>query len=93
MIRKFLHPNILRKNLTRSYAATQPIENQSVRFEDEWANAKPFESIPRLSKLQAIRAFMPGGKFKMQFNFQDSRSNLMKHFNTGQFLSDRTCEK
>jgi hypothetical protein len=63
MIRKFLHPNILSKNLTRNYAAAQAIAKQSVSFEDEWANAKPFESIPRLSKLQTIRAFMPGGKF------------------------------
>jgi hypothetical protein len=83
MIRKFLHPNILSKNLTRNYAATQVITNQSVRFEDEWANAKPFESIPTLSKLQTVRAFMPGGKFKMQFNFRDTKSKLMKYFNTG----------
>lgn len=32
-------------------------------FQDEWNNAKSYESIPALTKLQAIRSFLPGGEF------------------------------
>lgn len=33
------------------------------KFEVEWANAKPYNEIPTLSKLQLMRAFLPGGKY------------------------------
>lgn len=34
---------------------------QSIDFEKEWSNARPFEEIPGLNKLGAIRAFLPAG--------------------------------
>lgn len=42
--------------------STQTASAPDKNFQDEWANAKPFESIPAMTKLQAIRAFLPGGK-------------------------------
>lgn len=32
-------------------------------FETEWKNAKPYESIPGMKRLETIRRFLPGGKF------------------------------
>ncbi|KAL7047149.1 hypothetical protein ACKWTF_002810 [Chironomus riparius] len=37
---------------------------RKVNFQDEWNNAKPYENIPKLSKFQLIRGFLPGGKFR-----------------------------
>lgn len=34
-----------------------------VKIQNEWNNAKPFEEIPSLSRLQVIRRFSPGGKY------------------------------
>ena len=47
--------------LMRQFSAVAPKENVS-KFEQEWANAKPYSEIPRLSKYQIIRRFMPGGE-------------------------------
>lgn len=46
--------------------SAQPAKAPSteLKFQDEWSNAKPFESIPTLSKLGTIRNFLPGGKLK-----------------------------
>lgn len=32
------------------------------KFQDEWNNAKPFESIPALTVFGVIRSFLPGGR-------------------------------
>jgi hypothetical protein len=42
--------------------STQP-QTES-KFQDEWNNAKPFESMPALSVFQLMRNFAPGGNFK-----------------------------
>lgn len=42
-------------------ASTQTAKASESKFQDEWDNAKPFESIPAMTKLQAIRNFLPGG--------------------------------
>lgn len=41
--------------------STQTAAARDKNFEDEWNNAKPFESIPAMSKVEAVRAFLPGG--------------------------------
>lgn len=40
-------------------AATKPADS---KFQEEWNSAKPYASIPAMTKLQALRAFLPGGK-------------------------------
>lgn len=42
---------------------TQPEKAFDSKFQQEWDNAKPFESIPAMTKIQAIRNFMPGGEY------------------------------
>lgn len=46
--------------------ATQPAIATEIKFQDEWNNAKPFESIPGMTKLEAIRRFLPGGDIILQ---------------------------
>lgn len=49
--------------LVRQFAA-QPVaakENLS-KFEQEWAKAKPFSEVPRISKFEIIKRFLPGGE-------------------------------
>ena len=49
--------------LMRQFSA-QPVaakENLS-KFEQEWANAKPFSEVPRISKFEIIKRFLPGGE-------------------------------
>lgn len=41
---------------------TQPEKAPESKFQQEWDNAKPFENVPTMSMLQAIRNFLPGGK-------------------------------
>lgn len=35
---------------------------REVKFEDEWRSAKEFSEIPYLTKLGAMRGFLPGGE-------------------------------
>lgn len=37
-------------------------KTKEIKFEDEWKSSKPYESIPAMTKLQAFRAFLPGGE-------------------------------
>jgi hypothetical protein len=53
-------------NLTKSklflharYLSTQVT---CTHFSNEWKNAKPFESLPSMTKFQTVKSFMPGGK-------------------------------
>lgn len=43
--------------------SAQAAKAASPNFKDEWNNAKPYGNIPSMSKLGAIKRFMPGGKF------------------------------
>lgn len=49
-----------------------------LKFQDEWANAKPFESIPALTKFQVIRGFLPGGKVRDLLPRNCSNFNLFQ---------------
>lgn len=42
----------------------QTATKQISSFEEEWKNAKPFESIPRMGKLALMKAFLPGGSYQ-----------------------------
>jgi hypothetical protein len=54
------------------------------KLSEEWKNAKPFETLPSMTKLQAIKSFIPGGDVmtltvKLQMNrklFQENITNL-----------------
>jgi hypothetical protein len=68
---------MLRSNLFKSFLEVQsPLQKLRVfsaeaakatkpNFKEEWDSAKPYESIPAMTKLQAIRYFMPGGELKI----------------------------
>lgn len=43
------------------FFSAQTAKATSSNFKEEWNNAKPYESVPKLTKLQAIRSFLPGG--------------------------------
>lgn len=47
--------------LLSAQAATAAMTHE-VKFKDEWNNAKDYDSLPGMTKFEAIRAFLPGGK-------------------------------
>lgn len=49
--------------LASTHTTKQTTKAPETKFQDEWDNAKPFESIPAMSTLQAIKNFLPGGNF------------------------------
>lgn len=49
---------LLRQFSAQPVAATENIS----KFDQEWANAKPFSEVPRLSKFQILKRFSPGGE-------------------------------
>ncbi|CAO1351187.1 unnamed protein product [Diamesa serratosioi] len=50
--------------LVRQFSAQPVAAKQNIsKFEQEWANAKPFSEVPRISTYQIIRRFLPGGKY------------------------------
>lgn len=46
----------------RSFSVQPAALEAETNFQREWRLAQPYESIPRMSTLQAIRAFLPGGE-------------------------------
>lgn len=52
--------SVLKNCTTRS---VNTVATQS-KFQEEWNGAKNYENIPAMSKMVAIRAFLPGGKTK-----------------------------
>jgi hypothetical protein len=45
--------------------SAQAVKATSSNFQKEWDDAKPYESIPAMTKLGAIRNFMPGGEWSI----------------------------
>lgn len=58
--------------------ATQTAKVSDIKFQDEWNGAKSFDSIPGMTKLQAIRSFLPGGSLIIFLSFQVSAVWLIK---------------
>ena len=56
-IRQFNHFNNVQSSIV--FYSTQAA--RKVNFQEEWNNAKPYDDIPKLSKFQLIRGFLPGG--------------------------------
>lgn len=53
-------------NSVRVFSAQANLKSApEVNFQDEWNSAKPYESIPGVSKLGFIRRFLPGGEYKV----------------------------
>jgi hypothetical protein len=46
----------------RVFSAQPAQKAAGVKFQDEWDNAKPYESIPSMGKFGVIRSCMPGGE-------------------------------
>jgi hypothetical protein len=46
--------------------------SKTTNFKEEWNNAKPYESIPSMTRFQGLRNFIPGGELKIHAN--DKRS-------------------
>lgn len=66
MFRSILNKNVFQgqsvKSSIRVFSANAAAAHE-VKFEDEWNSAKDYNSIPCMTKLQAIRSFLPGGKY------------------------------
>lgn len=76
MIRSARFLNFFRaapQTLIRSLSAQAAVSFKP-KDEDDFANAKPFDEIPGLSKFEMIRRFMPGGQYdkKPIFDIQKS---------------------
>lgn len=53
-------------NSVRVFSAQAKLNSApEVNFQDEWNSAKPYKSIPGVSKVGFIRRFLPGGEFKV----------------------------
>ena len=67
MIRNSLHLKFLAQNqkyvTCRVFSAQPAVAEKHSKFDDEWAAAKPFSQVPRLTKFELVRAFLPGGKY------------------------------
>jgi hypothetical protein len=73
---------MLRSRLFKAvFEAQSPLQNlrffaaeasKATNFKEEWDNAKPYASIPSMSKLQALRYFTPGGELKIHGNDKQS---------------------
>lgn len=50
--------------MSMRFLSAQPAEAPATqsKIQQEWNNAKPFESMPSLTRLGMIRNFLPGGK-------------------------------
>ena len=52
---------VLIKSIRMLSAQPAIVKSAEVKLQDEWNSAKDYESVPHLTKLGLIRAFMPGG--------------------------------
>ena len=62
----FLVGKSLIKSVRVLSAQAAVIKPADVKFKEEWNNAKDFASIPGMSKLTMMRAFMPGGEKNLE---------------------------
>ena len=67
MIRNSLNLNFLAQNqkyvLSRVFSAQPAVAKKSSKLKEGWAAAKPFDQVPKLSKFEMVRGFLPGGKY------------------------------
>ena len=50
-------------SIQRVFSAQPSVSENSTKFEEEWAAAKPYSEIPTLSKFALTRNFLPGGRY------------------------------
>ena len=83
MIRNSLNLKFLAQNqkyvFSRVFSAQPAVAEKSSKFEEEWAAAKPFDQVPKLSKFGMARGFLPGGKY-YKISMLDLHKKLLQEY-------------